>query len=221
MAILLLQLQFAHIIYRKRILVVLTDDHLRLRHAGLELLFQPRPEHVSQVPPLRVAVEHRDERLALLDRPQSRVVARLPRHQQVHVRLLQDVVPAARAHPEAAHLRVSDVRADGARHHDVPQTAQLHRQTLDDVPHGDGLVVLEVADGAVARGGVRLRGRGARYRDGPLGRVGSGDDVRQPGVQPLRGGVHGCVRAVDGDAGFGEVDERGLLRVVVCDGLEA
>lgn len=48
-----------------------------------------------------------------------------------------------------------------------------------------------------------------------------GDDVGEPCVQSVWGGVDGRVRAVDGDAGFGEVEEGCLLGVFVGDLFEA
>lgn len=52
-------------------------------------------------------------------------------------------------------------------------------------------------------------------------RVRPRDDVSEPRIQPLWRGVDSRVRAVDGDACLGEVEEGGLLGVCVCDGLEA
>ena len=45
--------------------------------------------------------------------------------------------------------------------------------------------------------------------------------IREPGVQALGRGVDGCVWAVDCYACAGEVDEGGLLGVVVGDALQA
>lgn len=215
-------LKLIHVIYRKRILVVLTHHNLRLGHTRSQLLLQLGPEHLPEVPALRIAVKHGDERLALLNRPQRRVVARLPRHEEVHVGLLQDIVPAAGADAKAAHLGPADVRTDGARDHDVAQAAQSRREALDNLLDGHGVAALfKVADGAVPGWGVRLGGRGAGDRHGALGLVRAGDDIREPGVQPLGGGIDGRVRAVDGDACLGQVQEGGLLRVGVGDGFEA
>lgn len=64
---------------------------------------------------------------------------------------------------------------------------------------------------------MRFRGGGARDGDVAGRVVRPGDNVGEPRVEPVGCGVHGCVWAVDGDAGFGEVEERCLLGVFVGD----
>ena len=49
----------------------------------------------------------------------------------------------------------------------------------------------------------------------------SGDEVGEPSVETFGSRIDGCVGAVDSDARLCEVQQRGLLGVVVGDGLEA
>lgn len=164
-------------------------------------------------------MEHLYERPPLLNGPQGRMMARLTGDNQVDVGILQDIVPAARADAEAAHAGRLDVGADGARDHDVLEAAELGGDAEQDLGERDGRV--KGARGAVTRGGVRLRGRFAGDGDGARRAVRAGNHVGEPGVEAVGGGVDGRVRAVDGDAGLGEVQQRRLLGVLVGDGLEA
>ena len=167
-------------------------------------------------------MEDGDKRAPLLDSPQRRVMTRLTRDDEIDVRLLQHVVPAPRADGKAPNARILDRGAHGARDHDVPQPAKSCRQPVEDVDQGHAVGrAAKVADGAVAGWRVVLRGGGAGHRDrSPIG-MGPRYDIREPGVQALGCGVDGCVWAVDCYACAGEVDEGGLLGVIVGDALQA
>lgn len=214
-------LQLRHINNRKRILVVLAHHHTGPGHVRPQLLLQRRRQHLLQVAPLRVAVKHLHERLALLNRPQRRVVTRLAHDEQIHVCILQHVIPAARAHAKALYLRRLDIRTHRRGHHDVAQTAELLGQTLENFCQGYPFRISKLAERTVARAGVGFWRRLARDGDGAGRRgVGSRDDVGEPGVEAFGRGVDGRVRAVDGDAGAHEANEGGLLGVLVRNRLE-
>lgn len=164
-------------------------------------------------------MEHLHQGATLLNGPQRRVVAGLARDQQVDVGLLEDIVAATRADAEAAHRSRLDVSAHRRRNHQVLEPAQLLGQALEDLAQGDWGA--EAAESTVARRRVRLWGRGARDSHGALVLVRPGNDIGEPRVEALGGGVHRCVRAVDGDAGASETKKRSLLRVLCRQGLVA
>lgn len=99
------------------------------------------------------------------------------------------------------------------------EAAELIGKADEDL--GKGHLLLKAADGTVTRAFMGLGRSLAGDGDGSLRAVWPSDDVSEPCVEALGSGIDCRVGAVDGDASLGQMEEGGLLRVVVGDGLEA
>lgn len=209
-----------------RVGVLFADEDLRLHIVLLQLSLELRLHPLPQVRPLRVAVKHGQDDLALHGGTQRIVVAHLARDQNFGPAALEHTPPGAGAHSRRPDLPRRDdwARFFGRGDHDVPQTAEALGQAAHELPDGDGLGKVDFA--AVAR--ALEAGRGALCGDG-LDR-GAGrrlvvvgvveEQINQPVVQAARDRVDGGVGAVDGDILLGELEEDALLGVCNVDGLE-
>merc|ERR1712000_580795 len=143
-------LQLIYIKDREGILVVLAHHDLCFGDTLLQVRFQLGSQDLLQIRALRIAVEDLNECFALLYRPEGGVVAGLASDEEVDICLLEDVVAAARADAEALDFGCLDARADGLGNHEMPQTAELLRQTAQDFDEGDAFpVALKVTDSSV------------------------------------------------------------------------
>lgn len=101
------------------------------------------------------------------------------------------------------------------------KATKLDSQSLDNLRQGHRSAFFEVPYSAISSWRMRFGGRGARNGNRRGVFMGSGNDVGEPGVEALGSSIHGRVRAVDGNASLGQLQECSLLGIAIRNGLEA